>query len=74
MRENRSKARAKLKAVKTRAELDEWIDMLNLTDDERGTARMVYGDGYSIAQVCFKIGYSRRQVCRKLAKIQDRIS
>lgn len=74
MRENRSKARAKLKAVKTRAELDEWIDMLNLTDDERGIARMVYGDGYSIAQVCFKTGYSRRQVCRKLAKIQDRIS
>lgn len=74
MRENRSKARAKLKAVKTRAELDEWIDMLNLTDDERGIARMVYGDGCSIAQVCFKTGYSRRQVCRKLAKIQDRIS
>jgi hypothetical protein len=74
MRANRSRARAELKAVKTRAEPDEWIDMISLTDDERGIARMVYGDGYGIAQVCFKTGYSRRQVCRKLVKIQDRIS
>lgn len=74
MRASRRAAREKIKSVKTRAELDEWLEMLNLTDEERDIARMVYGRGYTLTQVSMETGYSVRQVSRKLAKIQDRMA
>lgn len=74
MRASRSAAREKIKSVRTRAELDEVLEMLNLTDSEREIARMVYGKGYTLTQVSMETGYSVRQVSRKLAKVQDRIS
>lgn len=74
MRASRSAARRKIRDVRTRAELDEVLDMLNLTDSERDIARMVYGRGYTLTQVSMETGYSVRQVSRKLAKIQDRMA
>lgn len=74
MRASRSASREKIKAIRTRAELDELLDMLNLTDSERDIARMVYGKGYTLTQVSMETGYSVRQVSRKLAKIQDRMA
>lgn len=62
MRASRRKAREKIKNVKTRAELDEWLEMLNLTEEERDIARLVYAKGHSMAQVCFATGYPRSQV------------
>lgn len=74
MRASRSAAREKIKSVRTRAELDEVLEMLNLTDAERDIARMVYGKGYTLTQVSMQTGYSVRQVSRKLAKVQDRMA
>lgn len=74
MRASRSAARRKIRDVRTRAELDEVLEMLNLTDSEREIARMVYGRGYTLTQVSMETGYSVRQVSRKLAKIQDRMA
>lgn len=74
MKPNRKAAREKAKAMRTRAEFDEWLDMLMLSDEERAIARMVYADCLSITQICFRTGYSRRQVQRKLAKVQDKMA
>lgn len=59
-------------AVKTVEELKACIDALNLTDEEREIAMMVYSKGWTRQKIAMETGYSVRQVARKIAKINDK--
>ena len=72
MRKNRKEARDRLMAVKTVEELKAYIDALNLTDEEREIAMMVYSKGWTRQKIAMETGYSVRQVARKIAKINDK--
>lgn len=73
MQKNRREARERLKAIKTVAELREYIDSLNLSDEERDIAMMFYHRGWTCNKISLETGYSLRQVTRKLAKIADKL-
>ena len=73
MRADRKRARDFVKSIKTKAELDAYINMLNLTDEEREIARLLFGKGYSRVQIAMETGYSEHQVKRKINKIYDRM-
>lgn len=74
MLESRRRARTKAQGIKTRADLEEWLSLLNLTDEQREVARMVYLKGMSRQQIAFATGYSLRQVNRLLAKVHDKMA
>lgn len=71
---SRRRARDLAKSVRTRADLEAWLDALNLSDDERTVARMVYERGFTRQQIAFETGYSLRQVNRLLAKVHDKMA
>lgn len=73
MRADRKAARDFVKSIKTKAELDAYINMLNLTDEERDIARMIFGKGWSRTRIAMETGYSERQINRKICKIYDRM-
>lgn len=73
MRANRKAARDLLNSLRTLPELEQYLQMLRLTDDERDVARMIYAKGYSRQQIAMKTGYSKRQVDRMVARIHDRL-
>lgn len=73
MRADRKAARDFVKSIKTRAELDAYINMLNLTDDEKEIARLSFGRGWSRIQIALELGYSEHQIKRKLTRIYDRM-
>lgn len=73
MRADRKKARDFVKSIKTRDELDAYLNMLNLTDEERDIARMTFSNGWSITRIAIETGYSEDQVKRKVCRIYDRM-
>lgn len=73
MRADRKQARDFVKSIKTKAELDAYLNMLNLTDDEREIARMLFGRGWSRTRIAMEIGYSEHQIKRKINRIYDRM-
>ena len=73
MNPSRKQARDFVRSIKTTSELDAYLNMLNLTDEERDIARLIFGKGYSVVQVMMATGYSEHQVRRKINKIYDRM-
>lgn len=73
MLQSRRKAKAKAQAIKTLSELNDLLDELAISDEERHIAFLIYGKGMSLTQVSMETGYSVRQVSRKLAKVQDKM-
>ena len=73
MRKNRKEARDLLNSLHTVSELEKYLQMLRITDEEREVARMIYAKGYSRQQIAMQTGYSKRQVDRMVAKIHDRL-
>lgn len=73
MNPDRKQARDFVKSIKTKTELDSYLNMLNLTDDEREIARLIFSKGYSVVQVVMATGYSEHQVRRKINRIYDRM-
>lgn len=73
MRANRKQARDFVKSIKTRTELDAYLNMLNLTDEEKHIARLIFCKGFSVVQVSIETGYSEHQVRRKINRIYDRM-
>ena len=73
MRKNRKAARDLLNSLRTVPELEQYLSMLRLTDEERDVARMIYEKGYSRQQIAMQTGYSKRQVDRMVAKIHGRL-
>lgn len=73
MKPDRKAAREYVKSIKTRADLEHYLDMLNLTDEEREIALLLFGKGYSRTRIAFETGYSQDQVKRKIARIYDRM-
>lgn len=74
MRPDRKAAREKALAIKTRAELAEYLDSLNLTEQQRIVAWYIFADGWSRAKIALETGYSERQLKRIIAKIYDRMA
>ena len=70
---SRKEARARVKAIKTYEELKSHVDSLNLTDEEKEIALMVYAKGWTRQKIAMETGYSVRQIARKIAKINDKI-
>lgn len=73
MKPNRKAARDKVAGIKTSAELEEYLAMLNLTDDERNIARMIFSHGWSRAKIAVETGYSDDQLKRKIQRIYDKM-
>lgn len=74
MRASRRRARELAQSVRTRSDLEAWLDALNISDAERTVARMVYERGFTRQQIAFETGYSLRQVNRLLAKVHDKMA
>lgn len=73
MSPQRKAARDKLLGMKTRSDLDDCLQSLNLTAEEREIAVMVFADGLSLTQVQMAKDLSRRQLQRRLAKVYDKL-
>lgn len=73
MKAERRAARDFVKGINTKAELDDYLNMLNLTDEERTIARMMFGNGWTRAKIALETGYSEPQIKRKIRKIYDRM-
>lgn len=73
MRPDRKAAREFVKGIKTRADLDAYLDMLNLTDEERDIARMLFAYGWTRTKIAMEMGYSEHQIKRKINRIYDRM-
>ena len=73
MREDRKAAREFVKNIKTKADLEDYIGMLNLTDEEREIAIMIFGKGWSRAKIAMETGFSERQLKRRINRIYDRM-
>lgn len=71
---NRKAAREKVMAIKTRAELDEYLDTLNLREEYKTIARYIFADGFSRAKIARLTGYSERHLRRIIARIYDRMA
>lgn len=74
MRANRKAAREFAMNIKTRADLEAYLDMLNLRDDEREIALMLFSKGWSRAKIAMETGYSQHQLNRKIARIYDKMA
>lgn len=73
MRPDRKAAREAVGKIKTREDLRNYLDLLNLTDEEREIAWMIFANGWSRAKIAMEIGYFEHQVKRKVAKIYDKL-
>lgn len=73
MSPQRKQAKDRLMNMKTRADLEAYLESLNLTDDEREIASLVFGRGWSLTRIRVEKGYSERQLRRKLSKVYDRM-
>lgn len=73
MRPDRKAAREAVGKIKTREDLRNYLDLLNLTDEEREIAWMILANGWSRTKIAMEIGYSEHQVKRKVAKIYDKL-
>lgn len=69
----KKQARDFVKSIKTKSELDAYLNMLNLTDDEKEIARLLFGRGWSRTQIAMELGYSEHQIKRKINRIYDRM-
>lgn len=69
----RKEAKERLLNMKTRSDLEDYLDSLNLTDDEREVAILVFGRGWSLTRIRVEMGYTERQLRRKLSKVYDRM-
>lgn len=73
MRPDRKAARDFVKNIKTKADLEAYLDMLNITEEEKEIALMIFANGYSRTQIAMETGYSIPQVKRKIAKIYAKL-
>lgn len=74
MRADRKAAREFAMGMKTKADLEEYLNMLNLTEEERQIAWMIFANGWSRAKIAMETGYSEPQLRRKISKIYDRMA
>lgn len=73
MNPKRKAARDRLFAIKTKAELVELIESLNITDEEREIALMVLSRGWSYTKISLETGYSVRHIARKMEKVYSKL-
>lgn len=73
MDSKRKEARERCKSLKTAQELDELLQSLNITDEERAIADLVLHHGWSYTQVSMKYGYAVRQVANKMTRVYNQL-
>lgn len=71
MRQDRKEAREKLLGIKTKADLENYLSELNITDDEHEIALLVFGRGWSLTRISLELGFSIGQLRKKLSHIYD---
>lgn len=67
----RKEARDRLLNLKTRADLENLLDSLNITDEEREIAVLIFGRGWSLTRICMELGYTNKQLRKRLSRIYD---
>lgn len=73
MLRHRKAARDFVSGIRTREELRQYLDMLNLREEEKDIAWMIFANGWSRAKIAMETGYSEHQVKRKVARIYDKL-
>jgi DNA-binding NarL/FixJ family response regulator len=73
MKPSRKEAREFLKSMKTREELIEYLNMLNITDEQRDVAYYALAKGWSRQHISLETGYSLRQIERMLTRVYDKM-
>lgn len=74
MRPERKAARDKAMSLKTVADLDELLESLNITDDERRIARLVLSRGWSYTRVAMETDFSTRHVRRCMERVYSKMA
>lgn len=74
MRSERKAARDYVQSMKTRDDLNAYIDMLNLSETERDIARMMFVNKWTRAKIALETGYSESWVKRRIERIYDRMA
>lgn len=74
MRPERKAARDRVAKINTRAELEEYLVSLNLPEQHRQIATMIFANGWTRAKIAMETGYSERHLKRIIAKIYDRMA
>lgn len=73
MSPERKAAKERLMSIKSRADLEEYLGSLNITDEEREIALKVFGNGWSLTRIQIELGYTQRQLRKRLSKIYDKM-
>ena len=73
MKSERKQAREMLLSLKTRADLEGYLNSLNITDEEREIAMLVFGRGWSLTRIQLELGYTKSQLKRRMARIYDKM-
>lgn len=73
MKASRKAARDKLQSIKTVEELQNYLDELTITDDQKHIALLALVKGWSRQQISNETGYSVRQVGKLLEKVYDKM-
>lgn len=73
MKSERKQAREMLLSLKTRADLEGYLNSLNITDEEREIAMLVFGRGWSLTRIQLELGYTKSQLKRRMAKLYDKM-
>lgn len=73
MKQERKEARERLLNMKSRADLEAYLDSVNLTDEEREIALLFFGRGWSLTRIRLEHGYSPKQLRNRMARIYDKM-
>jgi DNA-directed RNA polymerase specialized sigma24 family protein len=73
MNAKKKKARDDLANIKTRAELTDYLETLNITDDDRKLLLLKFCNGYTNTKISFETGYSISHVSRRLNRLYLKI-
>jgi DNA-binding NarL/FixJ family response regulator len=73
MKPSRKEARELLQSMKTREELIQYLNMLNITDEQRDVAYYALAKGWSRQHISLETGYSLRQIERMLTRVYDKM-
>lgn len=73
MRAERKAARDRCMAIKTKADFEAYMDTLNLSDEDRHIAYLMFCECWTRTKIALEMGYSEKQLKRRIARIYDRM-
>lgn len=73
MNAKRAKAKQLIKSIRTKQDVIDYIALLNLTDEEKYIAELIYCNGFSHQQIANELNMSLRAVRNRVQKILDMV-